>query len=73
MIKKIEQAHRLSDTLAGLDTAILLGNTGVGKSTTVNILAGKKLKWARTEKGAKRMIAEHELEGFKIGISGSDS
>ena len=52
LTEKIVQAHKVSNTLAGLDTVILLGNTGVGKTTTINIVAGKTMKRIRTEGGS---------------------
>ncbi len=49
-------------------SVILVGNTGVGKSTLINLLAGVQLKAVYDDDaGQSRIDADHPLPNFKIG------
>ncbi len=39
-----EKSERAAQVIAGKDIILLLGSTGVGKSTTIHYLAGSKMK-----------------------------
>ena len=43
LIKSLKENEKEYETIAGKDIVILLGMTGVGKSTTYNYLCGSKL------------------------------
>ena len=44
LIKALEENKKEYETIAGKDIVLLLGITGVGKSTTYNYLCGSKLE-----------------------------
>lgn len=50
--------------IEGKDIAIILGATGVGKSTTINYLLGKKLVWSKTKNQTKSYV--YETEGINV-------
>lgn len=66
----LEQCFGKGRNSAPEKTVILLGNTGVGKTTLVHALAGKALKVC-SDPATKRTIlqASQEMKGFTIGNS----
>lgn len=60
----IESNLEQSDLIQGKDIVLVLGATGVGKSTSINYLLGKKMVWSKMQNQAKNYV--YEVEGITV-------
>ncbi|KAL4450790.1 hypothetical protein ABPG74_011632 [Tetrahymena malaccensis] len=64
LTQMIESNLEQSELIQGKDIVIVLGATGVGKSTTINYLLGKKMIWSKFQNQAKNYV--YEVEGITV-------
>ena len=66
LLKLIEKNDQSGELISNNDCLVILGNTGVGKSVTVNYIYGNKLKKERIEMFNEKTQTKYKQKVIKL-------